>query len=471
MDAVRFPAFAELARGADWYRNATTVHESTTYAVPAILTGRYPRPHRVPTAAPYPQNLFTLLSGAYRLNVFENQTHLCPRRTCRGSSAGSFGGQLESLASDASVVYLHLVLPKRLTRGLPSISESWDHFLGHSDDEPARFRRFLSSLHPSSRPELWFVHLLLPHSPWQYLPDGSRYRTSYPVPPWESTEFWTKDAAIVLQNRQRYLLQTAYVDTLLGDLLRRLRRIGLYDRSLVIVTPDHGIGFRPGHKRRPVWPGNLHEIAFVPFFVKHPHQRIGRVIDTHVETVDVMPTIAEAAGVRGVRFDGRVLGSGGPARRVVVRKSSGAEVSSPLAPLLRRRWAALRAQLEVFGSETPANALYGLGRYRGLLGRRPAPATPAARRAHVLLADAARYRAVDLDPLEAAVQLHGRITGAHLTDVAIAIDGRIAAVVPVFEREFWALAPRSAFRAGANAVRVYAVSGRVSAPRLRTLLP
>lgn len=431
IDPVRFPGFAELARSSDWYRNATTVHESTTYAVPAILTGRYPRPKDAPVAAAYPRNLFTVLGGTYRLNVFENQTHLCPSRLCRGSSAGSFGGQLTSLAEDASVVYLHRVLPGRLASRLPSVSESWGDFLGRSDDEPARFDRFLSSLRPTARPSLWMVHLLLPHSPWQYLPGGRRYATRYPEPPWAATEFWTKDAAIVLQNEQRYLLQLAYLDTLVARLIARLRATRLWDRALVIVAPDHGIGFTPGHKRRPVWPGNLHEIAFVPFFVKRPHQRAGRVLDEHVETVDVLPTIARFAGAAPGPLDGRVLGAGGPPLPVVVRKESGEEVASPLGPLLERRWAALREQLRLFGSGTPWRSLFGVGPRRNLLGK-PLPGPGVGR---VELAGDAPLRG-------AVLQLHGRASGA--SSVAIVANGRVAAVVPVLGGAFWALVPREA---------------------------
>src|SRR5437879_2050869 len=97
-------------------------------------------------------------------------------------------------------------------------SEGWRNFL-HGDDQSeqvARFDRFLRLLRPSARPTLAAIHLLLPHSPWQYLPSGDRYTLDYPVPTWGTDEVWTRDAGIVLQNFQRHLLQVAYVDGLLG---------------------------------------------------------------------------------------------------------------------------------------------------------------------------------------------------------------------------------------------------------------
>jgi hypothetical protein len=44
IDSERFPNFAALARTGTWYRNATTIHESTRFSVPAILDGERPRP-------------------------------------------------------------------------------------------------------------------------------------------------------------------------------------------------------------------------------------------------------------------------------------------------------------------------------------------------------------------------------------------------------------------------------------------
>ena len=54
-------------------------------------------------------------------------------------------------------------------------------------------------------------------------------------------------------------------------------RTGLYDRALVVVTADHGVSFRAGQKRRPLSDANLQDIAYVPLFVKLPHQKRGRI--------------------------------------------------------------------------------------------------------------------------------------------------------------------------------------------------
>ena len=44
IDPVRYPNFAALASDATWFRNAFSVYDSTTKAVPLILDGRRPVP-------------------------------------------------------------------------------------------------------------------------------------------------------------------------------------------------------------------------------------------------------------------------------------------------------------------------------------------------------------------------------------------------------------------------------------------
>ena len=57
------------------------------------------------------------------------------------------------------------------------------------------------------------------------------------------------DPWAVVQAQQRYLLQAAMVNRILGRLIDRLRQAGLYERSLIIVTADHGMSFVPGEPR------------------------------------------------------------------------------------------------------------------------------------------------------------------------------------------------------------------------------
>ncbi len=97
------------------------------------------------------------------------------------------------------------------------------------------------------RPALNFLHIALPHRPWEYLPDGTQYRAVRAGRRRESCfSAIPPRPARCCSN----MLQGAYSDRLLGRLLDRLRRLGIYDRALVVVAADHGISFRPGGQLR-----------------------------------------------------------------------------------------------------------------------------------------------------------------------------------------------------------------------------
>lgn len=114
IDSIRYPNFAALAQNSTWFRNASTVSDSTEHAVPAILTGSYPNSDLMPTAADHPHNIFTLLGGSYDFTVAGLMTQLCPERLCRRPREG-LTRRMSSLLSDLSIVYLHILLPRDLS--------------------------------------------------------------------------------------------------------------------------------------------------------------------------------------------------------------------------------------------------------------------------------------------------------------------------------------------------------------------
>ena len=118
-----------------------------------------------------------------------------------------------------------------------------------------------------------FAHLILPHSPWRFMPSGQQYPGEYSVEGRDRSGVWTTQEWPVLHAHQRHLLQVMYTDRLLGKLLRRLHETGLYDRALIVVVADHGAGFVPGESARKVTAENVADIARVPLIVKLPGQR------------------------------------------------------------------------------------------------------------------------------------------------------------------------------------------------------
>ena len=91
IDARRLPNFARLARESTWFRNTTTVGTHTQFAIPAIMTGQYPKAGAsgAPTYAEYPDSIFRLLGAAYPANVSELVTRLCAPSYCRAPRTAS----------------------------------------------------------------------------------------------------------------------------------------------------------------------------------------------------------------------------------------------------------------------------------------------------------------------------------------------------------------------------------------------
>lgn len=470
IDQDRYPNFAAFARESTWFRNAATVDAWTVNAVPAILTGVHPEHGRLPIHSEHPNNLFTLLADSHDLRVAESLTRLCPRDLCPRAGE-AFGDRMRSLFSDAGVIYLHRTLPRDLRDGLPSVTGTWGAFLDDVAEQNQRrldlFRSFLSSLRPGARPLLGYIHLTFPHFPWQFLPSGKRYDgNGGKIPGFEGTA-WGNDEFLVAQAHQRYLLQLGFADRLVGDLLARLRSIGLYDRALVIVLADHGISFRPGDRRRALSETNLEDIAFVPLLVKTPGQQRGRVIDASVQTVDVLPTIADVLDVDVPwKMDGTSLRTP-RAREEYVLVGDKETFTVDAETLLARRGAAVEEEMSLFGS-----SLYGIGPHRELLGRNIEDFDTAVGVGLSGEVDqAAELGTVDLESDYVPVRLTGRINGGGgPRDLAVTVNGRVEAVARSYlvdgEERLSVLFPASALRAGVNDVALFAVTPELVLVRL-----
>ncbi|HEV2930865.1 MAG TPA: sulfatase-like hydrolase/transferase [Propionibacteriaceae bacterium] len=93
------------------------------------------------------------------------------------------------------------------------------------------------------------------------------------------------------------MLQVAYTDRLVGQVMDKLKAEGLWDRSLVVMGADHGAGWIPGEHSRTLGQRNAPDLMWVPQFIKAPDQDGGVVDDRNWEQVDLLPTIADLVDV------------------------------------------------------------------------------------------------------------------------------------------------------------------------------
>jgi hypothetical protein len=252
----------------------------------------------------------------------------------------------------------------------------------------------------------------------------------------------------------------------MGQVVHRLRAAGLWDRSLVVVTADHGVSHRPGEPRRLVEPSNVADIAPIPLFVKRPGQVKGRVDERNARSIDILPTIAEVLGIDVPwRVDGDSLLS--PNRRrpsqIVVRSYTRATVRVAWRRVEAERDPLIARKIHMFGSGS--ESLFARGLYRKLIGRDAR--LYSVWQSSKIHAEVRRPATVHFDPNSsfAPARVMGKVTGGPAGELklAVAVNGRIAAVTETFRIDgatrFATFVPDSALRPGTNVITIFAVRG------------
>ena len=487
IDAERYPGFAELARNATWFKNAYTVYDSTERAQPAIMDGNLPTEDNLPTSSDHPNSIFSLFGKTHSMLVSEEATTVCSRDICSDERLDEgYAARLRAMGEDLGLVWLHVVSPPDMEADLPSVSENWGNF-GGAEETPylgdpavrnakanlnagrqARFEEWIADIRDSSRPQLAFKHTLLPHVPWQYMPDARRYRRAAndPIPGMSNQAYrWQSQLDVLLQ---RHFLQTGFADYELRRLLRHLKDEGLYDKALIVVAADHGVAFPKRRERRRLGRETAAEIAPVPLLIKAPGQRRGRTDDAFVSTIDILPTMFDVLELDpNVKMDGSSAFSdevqGRSELRMLIRNTF-EELRIPGEQFSRERQAIIDRNLRLFGSGRD-DRLYRIGPNSELIGADAASA--GLQPLDVELTYAADYRRVDTGSSYVPAHVVGRVRGGAGDggrEIAVAVNGRIAAVGETFtlvegdEAELVSvLVPPESFEQGSNEVEVYEV--------------
>jgi hypothetical protein len=493
IDAQRLPGFGQLAASSTWYRNATTVADGTYVAVPAILTGRRPD-QRLPTSKSYPNSIFTVVGRSHTIHALEPVTHVCSTTLCGQRPRDAPVQRLGSLVSDLWLVTGHLVLPGDIAESLPPIDRNYEDFGGEGEGVATTAKRaprhhvtiagtdayskllrgmerFVNDVEPpGARPPLYVGHFETPHVPWRVLPSGRQYPVHGTTLPGLHDQTWTTDPFVVAQGAQRHMLQVGYADRLLGRMIGRLRAAGLWDKAVVVVTADHGVGLRPGGSRRAVTRADFGGIAGVPLFVKRPGQRTPSISDSAARTVDILPTIADIAGAKlPPRLDGHTLTKPLPPVTPSVRNGRrGVFVSMALADFVRVRDAELARQRRLFPHPLD---LFRTSLDGPLVGRRVRtlpvvdPGIGAA-----TIDGAGEFGRVSFQSGVLPVYVTGTFVagGSPGMQLAFALNGRIVAGGRTYwvgsTLRFSALLRVSNLRSGANDVTVFAVRGATLEP-------
>ena len=197
------------------------------------------------------------------------------------------------------------VLDRRfgLSQGFDSYDDRFQavHKIGdiseRKGDETTRLAREWLDQH-KDRPFFFFVHFYDPHDPYE--------------PPEPFASQW---------KAHPYEGEVAFADHCVGQVLEKLRQLGLYDSTLIVITGDHGemLG-EHGELNHGFF---IYEGALrVPLVVRVPRaEGTPRQVDLPVSLIDIVPTIVSLVGapvpkeVQGVDLSpwlaGRGAGGGG----------------------------------------------------------------------------------------------------------------------------------------------------------------
>jgi choline-sulfatase len=266
---VTMPGLERLAREGVLFHRATSVAPLTLPAHASILTGLLPPRHGVRDNADRP------LAPAH--------TTLAEVLHGQGFRTGAFVGSVVVNAN----------------RGL---SQGFEYYGGVVANEPGadgRQRRADEVMtdairwldaHGDSRFFMW-THLYDPHRPYD------------PPEPFKSRHF------------DPYIGEIAFADAQIGRLLDALEHRRLLDRTLVIVTADHGESLGE-HGERDHGVFIYESVLRVPLIICAPGVRTGRV-DSVARLIDIMPTVLDVLGFElpqmdGVSLIGALRGDGHP---------------------------------------------------------------------------------------------------------------------------------------------------------------
>jgi arylsulfatase len=150
---------------------------------------------------------------------------------------------------------------------------------------------------PAPEPFFAWIHFLRPHAPYRHRTEAehlysSSYRGKFKVS--TGVKFSTTSLEETKRVRDLYDGEVFFADSVFGDLHDYLVRSGHLNRTIVVVTADHGEEFKEHgrfqHSR--VYQQHLR----VPLMIRHPSVSQGLSTKVLISTVDLLPTLLEMVG-------------------------------------------------------------------------------------------------------------------------------------------------------------------------------
>lgn len=271
------PNLDQLARDSIVFQNAISPAPWTTPAVGSIFTGLAPRQLGFKGEGIRKiDRSFVTLSEIFRENGYETKG-----------------------------IISHIFVGPKLgfNQGFDSYDDS--NALGHDHISSASItKKAISYIKSSRKPFFLFLHYFDPHYSF-FMHSNYNYDPSYRGPIKSGTqigmllkmvpEMTTEDINHI---KAMYQSEISHADKHLGNLFQALKKIGLYDRSLIVFVADHGEEFLErgdgwiGHERK-----LFQEQIHVPLLFKLPGNSKRGTVEEYVSTMDIAPTIIDSQGL------------------------------------------------------------------------------------------------------------------------------------------------------------------------------
>jgi arylsulfatase A-like enzyme len=268
------PEVEALAREGRVFVDCVTQASHTDYAAPAVFSSHYPLRsrdvYRYPKDPPYP-----------RVMIYDILKALGWRTALYSSQNEDWGQMLNYLQTGGLDVCFH------------SKSQGVAEFAGMLDDGVTVGESMKWIDGAGDTPFFLYLNLQNSHLPYdvpkefprRFAPASLDFKISIGWYPEEKTTV-VKDV---------YADSLAYVDTQLGRLFRHLKETGQWDRTVVVVTGDHGEAFYE-HGSAAHANGVYQEVIRVPLVVRAPGLEPGRD-DRPAQLLDVAPGLLHLLGL------------------------------------------------------------------------------------------------------------------------------------------------------------------------------
>ncbi|MBX3027535.1 sulfatase [bacterium] len=322
------PSFDALAREATLFDGVTAQAPWTKPSVASLMTGRFVHHHGVVSSRDaLADDAHTLAEAmrdrGYRTAAFSGNPWVTPEfRFDQGFAEFESG---RAMGPQLTVLYRTL---RRLDR-VTHLDLARLAFWGASAnlDNSERDRQLTDSAvkwigeQTADAPFFLYVHLIGPHDPYD---PPLEYVRRFREPGWDGRKGPTKpptrvqtdfDTAAPLGDSEKAALiaqydgAIAFADEQLGRVVEALRRSGQLDRTLLVVTADHGEEF---YEHRNWRHGNqlYGEVVHVPLLFRFPNAPQAARRNDLAMLVDLFPTLValvDGAAVEDKTLDGRPL--------------------------------------------------------------------------------------------------------------------------------------------------------------------